>query len=79
MFFFHKGLVVARNARGVEAGHAAALPVAEGREVQRREVANGRGHEVALDLTNEGEGLVPAAGPGSIHVQNLILTPDACV
>ena len=76
--FFHKGLV-GRNARGVEAGRVAALPVAGGRVVQRREVANGHGREVALDLGNEGEGLVPAAGPGSILVQNPILTPDACV
>ena len=67
MVLFHKGLV-ARNVRGVEAGRVAALPVAGGREVQRREVANGHGLEVALDLVNEGEGLVPAAGPGSILV-----------
>ena len=78
-FFFHKGPTVARNARGVEAGLAAALPVAGGQEGQRRGVANDLGREVALDLANEGEGLVPAAGPGSILVQNFILTPDACV
>ena len=61
----------------VEAGLAAALHVAGGREDQRTEVTEDHVPEVVPDLVNEGESLVPTAGPGSILVQNPILISDS--
>ena len=81
MSFLRKGLKVTRSAHevGPAVGLVAVPHAAGGREGQRTEVTNGHGHEVVLDLANDGESLVPTAGPGSILVHNPILTSDACV